>query len=297
MKLSEINRPEKTKTLVWQPEERQETGEQDATHWYQKYHRPTGCYKQSQRTGPYPEGYDEAILKESYHTFDQKLTEALATRQYTKAFIDPDDIYTSGSITFAYTTSGHLYTAAYDATHHDLPRLHKELEAELAQGGGYRLGRGAMREDYFDIGALIGRAFQSQQIVSFWNKDEQDYNDLLKPLLDELLSRGMVDGETRVYTPIRYNVNEKVGNFPTVNELLGRQGAATSQSLSPEEEKAILSKLHLMPGPEKQLALKKLGAIGQADKWRDTRQELYDTEKDPRLLYPAWRATSEQHSR
>jgi hypothetical protein len=62
MKLKELHAPHKTKTSVIQPEERQQTGEHDATHWYQHYHLKAPRYQQSKRTGPYPEGYAAHIL-------------------------------------------------------------------------------------------------------------------------------------------------------------------------------------------------------------------------------------------
>jgi hypothetical protein len=62
IKLKSLHAPGKRKTIVIQPEERQQTGERDATHWYQKYHKKAPVYHQSKRTGPYPEGYKEHIL-------------------------------------------------------------------------------------------------------------------------------------------------------------------------------------------------------------------------------------------
>lgn len=63
IKLKSLHAPKKRKTLVLQPEERQQTGEKDATHWYQKYHRKAPKYSISKRSGPYPEKYNEHILK------------------------------------------------------------------------------------------------------------------------------------------------------------------------------------------------------------------------------------------
>jgi hypothetical protein len=63
MKLCELHEPKKGKKTVIQPEERQDTGERDAHHWYQQYYTKAPRYTQSKRTGPYPEGYKDHILK------------------------------------------------------------------------------------------------------------------------------------------------------------------------------------------------------------------------------------------
>lgn len=63
IKLRSLHAPGKRKKLVWQPEERQQTGKKDATHWYQQYHLKAPKYRQSNRLGPYPEGYKEHLLK------------------------------------------------------------------------------------------------------------------------------------------------------------------------------------------------------------------------------------------
>jgi hypothetical protein len=195
---------------------------------------------------------------------------------------DPDTWYEEGSITVVYTQNGKLYTDEWPTTHENMINDDPALSTEM---GITEPEDWVSRKDAVAI-ALLGRISDDRKHIAFWNYDEGQYNDLLagalKPLYDQLL----IGPDTIVHSPI--------AGDQTVRDILTNTGNRVVHQ-APENYMELLKKLHLMPGPEKNAALRKLGAIKpNITPWQKEKRELYKQEKDSNLLYPAWRATSEE---
>lgn len=109
------------------------------------------------------------------------------------------------------------------------------------------------------VGNLDSDDDEVRDTVSFWPSEHQD---LTRPALQDLIARGLIDGDSEVHVP---------GNqSTTVSDYLA--GAATADQDPEAVRKAELArKLHLLPSDQKKAAMKELGLGGvqKPNRWRD----------------------------
>lgn len=111
---------------------------------------------------------------------------------------------------------------------------------------------GEPREIATKIGDLAGRIGDHGTIVSFWNTNKSQYDNLLQSCLSQLISDQKLSQNPKISTPLH-------GTVP-LSEVSNIQ----MKEMTPEdyEQMELHKQLHLMRGGAKQQAMKKLGVGG-----------------------------------
>lgn len=158
------------------------------------------------------------------------------------------------------------------------------------------------RDQAMEVGDLLGRIGpfrDGARVVSFWNQDKSDYDNLLQPCLQRLIADGHIFQSDFVSTPLHQ----------TIPISVVAQVETTEIDPAMKKQVELYRKLHLMRGDEKKAAMRELGVgwthrvqhpmqremerhglIGPGQKWWAPTSENFNSKLD--AILREWGPTS-----